>query len=239
MAHHVQNSDRTLVLLHGAPLTPEIWADTVTHLSGRTVITPDCTHVPNSRDAQSILAEQVAADLEGDLDLVGHSFGGQIAIDLALAHPDRVRTLTVLCTRDTPFPAFGPVAAQVRAGSGPSVVGSLARWFTAAELIADSDAVCAAREQLSQADTEDWAAALAAIATYDRWSRTSSLAMPVTVVAAGKDGVSTPEVMADLARRIHGAEFDLHPDWSHMSAFIDPKALAGLIQRATAADHAE
>lgn len=236
MAPHARNSARTLVLLHGAPLTPDIWAETVAHLGGRAVVTPDCTEVPNSREAQSILAEQVAAEVEGDLDLVGHSFGGQIAIDLALSHPDRVRTLTILCSRDTPYPAFGPVAAQVRAGSGPSIVGSLARWFTAEELIADPPAVRAAREQLSRANDEHWAAALSAIATYDRWSRTGSLSMPVTVVAAGKDGVSTPEVMADLARRVHGAVFDLHPEWSHMSAFTEPEALAALIDRSAGRD---
>ncbi|MEE3851461.1 alpha/beta fold hydrolase [Gordonia sp. LSe1-13] len=236
MAHHDRNPDRTLVLLHGAPLTPEIWSETVDFLGGRPLVTPDCTDVPNSRDAQTILAERVAAEVDGDLDLVGHSFGGQIAIDLALTHPDRVRTLTLLCTRDTPFAAFGPVATQIRAGSGPSIVGSLARWFTPDELIADGPAVRAAREQLSSADPEHWAAALAAIATYDRWSRAGSLTMPVTLVAAGKDGVSTPEVMGDLARRIRGAVFDLHAEWSHMSAFTEPESLARLIDQATDRD---
>ena len=48
--------------------------------------------------------------------VVGHSFGGQVALDLALLAPARVRALTLICSRDTPFPAFAATAAALRRG---------------------------------------------------------------------------------------------------------------------------
>jgi pimeloyl-ACP methyl ester carboxylesterase len=70
--------------------------------------------------------------------VVGHSFGGQIALDFALLAPQRVQALTLICTRDTPFPAFAGAAARLRHGSPVDVAAALRRWFTAPELSAGS-----------------------------------------------------------------------------------------------------
>ncbi|MFZ2013424.1 MAG: hypothetical protein WAV00_06345 [Nocardioides sp.] len=51
----------------------------------------------------------------------------------------------------------------------------------------------------------------------------------MVVLAAGHDGVSTPEVMREMADRIPGAHFHVEPEWAHMSAFADPAALARLL----------
>jgi 3-oxoadipate enol-lactonase len=44
----------------------------------------------------------------------GHSFGRQVALDLALLIPDRIATVTLICSRDTPFPGFAAAAASLR-----------------------------------------------------------------------------------------------------------------------------
>jgi pimeloyl-ACP methyl ester carboxylesterase len=220
------------VLLHGTPLTPEVWRDTARSLSDQRVLIPDCTRVPDT-EAQGTLAAQVA-DAIGDatVDVVGHSFGGQIAIDLALLRPRQVRSLTILCSRDTPFPAFAQTAGAVRAGRLPSVQASLQRWFTAGEVRAGGPAVQEARHELERAAPADWAAALDAIAVFDRSARSPELTMPVALLAAGGDAVSTPAVMAEMAARISGATFAVHPAWMHMSPFADPSRLAGLLRAA-------
>jgi pimeloyl-ACP methyl ester carboxylesterase len=106
------------LLLHGSPLGPEIWRETANHLRG-VVYMPDCTRIPSGPDPQAAFAAQLADRFKGDLHIVGHSFGGQTAIELALLLPDRVRSLSLVCTRDTPFPAFAAVATSIR-GQAPS-----------------------------------------------------------------------------------------------------------------------
>jgi pimeloyl-ACP methyl ester carboxylesterase len=137
--------------------------------------------------------------------------------------------LTVLCSRDTPFPAFAGAAEQVRRGAAPSVEASVGRWFTEAEAEAAGPAVVQARHDLEAASLPDWAAALDAIAQYDREAATATLTLPVVAIAAGQDAVSTPEVMRAMAERIAGARYHVVPPWCHMSPFVDPLGLARLL----------
>jgi pimeloyl-ACP methyl ester carboxylesterase len=222
---------RRWLLLHGTPLGPEVWAETAHALGHDAALTPDCRAVPEGDDPQRRLAHDLAARFDGDLDVVGHSFGGQVALEFALAVPERVRSLTILCSRDTPFPAFGAVADAVASGTGvPTVEASLARWFSADELAGDAHIVELARSELRAASLIDWSRALAAIAVYDSSAETPSLRMPVSIVAARHDAVSTPDTMREMAGRIPGAQFSVHDDWFHMSPFVDARALARLLQ---------
>jgi pimeloyl-ACP methyl ester carboxylesterase len=227
------SSNRTVVLIHGTPLTPEAWSDTIRALGSCTVIAPDCTRVPAS-DPQSALAEQIAAQVDGDMDVVGHSFGGQIAIELALLAPHRVRTLTVMCSRDTPFPAFAATAEDVRAGRMPPVEATLARWFRPDELAQNGRVVSLTRRQLADAAADSWAAALSAIAQYDRSARTPGIRVPTTIIGAGLDGVSSPDAVTAMADRIPGADLHIRPDWAHMSPFAHVDELVPLLERAFA-----
>lgn len=222
---------RTLVLIHGTPLGPESWSD-IPSFAGRPTVAVDVTSVPRDLPQQT-LAERIAREHEGDLDVVGHSFGGQIAIDLALLLPERVRTLTILCSRDTPFPAFAELAEQVRAGRPPPVAESLARWFTPAEVAADGPAVVRARQRLEAASGLDWAAALEGIAVFDRSARMHELRMPATVIGAGLDRVATPEAVMRMAQRLPEGELILRPQWAHMSPFAHPTELIALLSSAS------
>lgn len=226
--------ERTWVLLHGTPLTPSVWDATAAHLRQPTH-RPDLTVVPSGDDPQRSMAARVADDLSGDMDVVGHSFGGQVALELALLVPERVRTLTILCSRDTPYPPFAAVAASIGAGVTPTAEATLARWFSPAELARGGDAVESARRDLTHASAGDWGRAVGAIATYDSSARTPSLTMPVTLIAAGHDGVSTPAAMGELANRIPQATLTVEDAWSHMSAFTAPAALAERLSRARGA----
>lgn len=217
----------TWVLLHGTPLTPRVWEPTAQELTDQPVVIPDLTEVAFGARPQEQLARRVLADLDGaQLDVIGHSFGGQVGIELALAAPERVRSLTILCSRDTPFPAFAPVAEHLRAGVAPPVQATLGRWFTADELHHDRAAVGQVRSDLSAATLSSWAAAVDAIARYDRAGSRGGLSMPVHLVAARHDGVSTPDVMAELAADLPRSSFECVDEWSHMSPFVDPRALA-------------
>lgn len=229
------DSDHWL-LLHGTPLSPEIWyptaAELETHLP---VLVPDLTPDPQTTDAQSSVVSRVlesVRDTRGGLHIVGHSFGGQVAIDVALSLGDRVRSLTVLCSRDTPYPPFAEAADALRAGAAPDVEGALARWFTPLELAAGGPVVDAVRVSLAATDPLSWAASLSSIAGFDRSDVVGQLRLPVTFVAAEFDTVSTGAVMRSLAGRIPGSRFVMLEGAAHLSPFLDPVALAALLRSA-------
>lgn len=194
------------VLLHGTPLTPAVWDDVAVHLGGAGhVLCPDVTPAggpPDAGDAQAALATWLASaggGLPDRMHLAGHSFGGQVALDLALLIPHRIQTLTLICSRDTPFPPFAAAAAALREGGPADPEAALGRWFTAAELHANGPVVRYARRCLADADRGSWAAALEAIARYDRAGRVAAIGVPVRLIAAELDQVSTPAAMSALA----------------------------------------
>jgi pimeloyl-ACP methyl ester carboxylesterase len=224
--------DRWL-LLHGTPLTPEVWDGVAACLTLSGPVTcPDITPAGEAPDVPETLAARVAAqvgELPGRLHVVGHSFGGQVALDLALLAPQRVATMTLLCSRDTPFPPFATAAARLRDGDPVDADAALDRWFTPAELERGGPVVSYARRCLEQADRRSWAAALDAIAQYDRVDRTGSIQAPANLIAAELDQVSTPEAMSAMADRLPQATLRVLPGAAHMSPFTDPAALAELI----------
>ncbi len=230
------SGDRWL-LLHGTPLTPEVWDGVAGYLGQRgTVWCPAVALAGGDGvDAQGALAARLvaeAAGLPGRLHVVGHSFGGQVALDFALLAPQRVQTLTVLCSRDTPFPAFAAAAAGLRRGDPVGIEAALGRWFTAAELSCGGPVVSYARRCLREADRESWAAALDAIARYDRTDRAGCITAASTLIAAELDQVSTPAAMSAFASRLPRAVMHVLPGAAHMTPFTDPAALSQLVVRA-------
>lgn len=224
------------LLLHGTPLTPQVWDGVAGYLRGYgPVWSPDVSPAAGSRDTPAALAAHLVSALEqspGRLHVVGHSFGGQVAIEVALLAPQRVRTLTVVCSRDTPFPAFAPAAARLRRGEPVDTGAVLRRWFTAPELAAGGPVVAYAQRCLQQADRASWAAALDAIANYDRADRVGSIGVPCTLIAAELDQVSTPAAMSALASRLSQATLHILAGAAHMTPFTDPARLGVLLTRA-------
>jgi pimeloyl-ACP methyl ester carboxylesterase len=186
------------LLLHGVPLSLGIWDDVRRHLAGDTVA-PDLNEAIGSVPRDGLLQQQVAAKIsadmsEGDLAVVGHSFGGQVALELALAAPQRLRRLIIVCSRHTPFPAFELGARAVRAGEPVDIDAGMRRWFTPAELAADGPAVRYARRRVARAAAAvvsppavmaELAVALpaAVLEVVDDWAHMSPFANPAAFAA--------------------------------------------------------
>jgi pimeloyl-ACP methyl ester carboxylesterase len=215
-----------IVLLHGTPLTPAVW-EPVAALLGGPVACPAVTPHDPARSTAA-LAREVLAACPGELDLVGHSYGGQVALDAALLAADRVRSLTLVCSRDTPFPPFAATAAALRAGAPVDVEAALDRWFRPDER--DGPLAGYARDCLLSADRTAWADALDGIAAYDRSADVPRLRMPVLLLAAEHDPVSTVEAMAALRDRVPGARLEVLAGAAHLSPFTRPERLAELLR---------
>lgn len=222
------------LLLHGVPLSPAVWAPLVQRLPAATagdVATPTLVATESSPDVQAELARNLINEARQDprpVHVVGHSFGGQVALEFALGAPESVASLTLMCTRDTPFPAFAQLAETVR-GAPVDASASVRRWFSAAEIAADGPAVRYARDTLDQADRAEWAIALTAISRFDCSARTAAISAPTTLIAAEHDPVATVTAMRGMCGRIAGARMTVLADAGHMSPFSDPNRLAHLV----------
>ena len=94
-----------VLLLHGVPETSSAWRDIAPRLaSGRRVLAPDLPGLGGSTfsgpyDVASLVAQLAAlVDAEvpgGRVDVVGHDWGGSLALGLAGARPDLVRRIVV------------------------------------------------------------------------------------------------------------------------------------------------
>jgi long-chain acyl-CoA synthetase len=104
-----ENPDRTLVFLHGFGGRAAQWRYQLTHFSDRyRTIAPDLRgHGISDAPAAGYDLETLLSDLEGLLRqlevprtfvLVGHSFGGALAIEYALRNPARVSHLVLIAT---------------------------------------------------------------------------------------------------------------------------------------------
>jgi pimeloyl-ACP methyl ester carboxylesterase len=96
-----------VMLLHGVPQTAAMWRDLLAGLrSDRVVLAPDLPGLGSSELRgpydMSTVATRLAAlamhEVAGPLDVVGHDWGGVVALVLAASRPDLVRRVVVLNT---------------------------------------------------------------------------------------------------------------------------------------------
>jgi esterase len=102
-----QGAGEPIVGLHGGGSSAAMWADAVPELAkhGRTILydrrgsfrserpEPYATNVHEQADDAAALIDALAA---APATLIARSYGGAIAVDLALRYPDRVRALVLL-----------------------------------------------------------------------------------------------------------------------------------------------
>ncbi len=214
-----------ILLIHGFASNAHVnWVDTgwVRHLvrDGRRVIAMDCRghgasakfHEPAAYGAP-LMAEDARRLLDHlaitRADVMGYSMGARISAFLALAHPDRVRSLVfggLGRNMVRPMAGTGPIAAALEAPSIDNVTNATARTFrafaeaTRSDLKALAACIRSARDPLTPA----------AVAT---------LQCPV-LIAVGSDDVIGGSA-EDLAKLIPGAEGFVIQNRDHMKAVGD------------------
>ena len=196
----------------------------------------DPTPVPVARHVADVIAVLDALGIERAT-LVGHSFGGVVAIETAIDHAERVDGVVAW---EPPFlPVAPPPVREGMATIGEQVADAFARGGpeAAAQLFVDSVSGGGAWDRLHQRQRETiartGAGALADVAmgglTPDGLER---IRRP-TLILTGDASEPFYRPIADaLAARIGAAATRVHlPDLRHMAPITDPAQIADIVLR--------
>lgn len=176
--------------------------------------------------------------------VLGVSFGGMVAQELAIRHPDRVKALVLACASPggaggASYPLHqltGMTKAEIARHMIPiSDMRRDAAWaaanphehqalidMAAADLYADEpDRAMGARRQLE------------ARAAHDAWDRLGAIRCPVLIAGGKFDGIAKPDVQARMAQRIPRAQLRMF-DGGHLFLLQDRAAFPSIVEFLTA-----
>jgi len=182
-------------------------------------------------------AEDATHLADGALHVIGASMGAAIAIELALTHPERVRSLTLITPLVSATARLQAVTEAwiAAATAGADVLGTmLVAWMFSEEFLADDGRRERAARSIAQtcgriptATLVRWAAGIRA------WSGTrtgalSRIAVPTLIIAADED-VLTPNADA-IARAIPSAHLTTIERAGHAVSIEKPADVSRLIR---------
>jgi pimeloyl-ACP methyl ester carboxylesterase len=160
--------------------------------------------------------------------VVGHSLGGPVALEMALLRPERVRSLSLLCTLARGRDATGLTWKMLWLGLRSRIGPRRARRHAFLQIVmppdalakADRDALAAEMAPLFGHDLADQPPVamkqLAALRAYDATDRLGRITgIPTLVMSAVHDPIAPPRHGRALAEAIPGARYVEFADASH------------------------
>jgi 3-oxoadipate enol-lactonase/4-carboxymuconolactone decarboxylase len=151
---------------------------------------------------------------------VGLSLGGAVGQWLAAHHPDRILSLTLLCTSSAFLPAqpWLDRAQTVRADGLASIAESIvSRWFSPGRLESDQELVDRHVAMVKSTTDEGYAACCEALATWDGRDDLARITAPTLVIAGEEDPATPPATMQTLAEGIATSEFHVVAPGAHLA----------------------
>jgi pimeloyl-ACP methyl ester carboxylesterase len=245
--YQTQGSGDPLLLIAGFACDQTIWSLVLPALAARhRVIVFDNRGVGRSSAPEGpYTIAQMAADAAGLLDAVGsgpvhvagHSMGGQIALELALAQPQRVRSLALLCCAarndergKAIIEAWGELPRLVDAEMGARL--SLPWIYTSAFYArpgAVQQRIAAMLAYPFPPDPQGLYHQSRAVSGFDALDRLGRIRCPTLVLAGGEDILIPVAFSEELARGIAGAQLVVLPRTGHGLLIESPDAVAAAV----------
>ncbi|MBW8269134.1 alpha/beta fold hydrolase [Caldovatus aquaticus] len=236
-------SEVPVVLLHG--IGGAAWGPTLRALAPRPVLDwplPGYGGTPLLPETSfPAWAAALAARLEAEgiarADILGHSIGGMLAQEFALAFPERVRRLVLYATT----PAFGgrdpSFAEQFLAERLAPLDAGKDMAALAAETLppmlgpaAPPGAAEAAIAAMAAVPEAAYRAAVRCLATFDRRAALGRIAAPTLLLAGERDPLAPPRTMERMAQAIADARLVVLPGAGHLAHLECPEAFNAAVR---------
>lgn len=226
------NAIHTIVLIHGGLVDMRLWdlqAEPLAAMTGRRVIRYDqrgfgkSTRTPGFYSpADDLLAVMNALNVD-KAELVGLSIGGQIAIEFALAHPERVEKLVLVSSSVTGMPsnddpALKPIWVNARQGN---IDAAIDLWIQ--HPLFKSDTTDPLYDSMMRTMLRDNLHTWSDGATYrdQQWAsppayeRLSEIHVPTLIIRGDHDVPDILAVATVMSQRIPGAQLITFPSATH------------------------
>lgn len=255
----VGTGEPALVLTHGGPGAGSLYLKPLEALGqGRSVVVYDqlgCGASDRPQDPTLWRIERFVDELEtlrahlglDRFDLLGHSWGGMLAIDYALAHPARVRALVLASTLASArllreemerlllgFP--DDVQESLRAGAGSpqydEAVGKVYRKHLCRLDPWPADVVRAFEETAWDVYEQMWGPSefefVGSLSTWERADRLAEIASP-TLVTVGRWDEITPRCSEQIHLGVAGSKLAVFEDSAHLAFHEETDRYLGVV----------
>jgi len=242
MSYGDSGSGPAVVLLHGFPLSRDMWRPQVEALAqaGFRVITPDLrgfgdSEVPDGPYSMSLFSDDVVAlldHLEIDRAIIGGmSMGGYILLNLLERYPERVVAACFITTRsssDSETAKAGRLALLERMkkdGTGNMAELSIATLLAGETLRHNPELVRTVYRWMTSVDLRGIEGALHALLERKDYSALlKNFDLPSLVIGAAQDSAVPPEDLRVLSEGLPNNELCVIPDAGHMANLEQPEA---------------
>lgn len=235
----------TVVLIHGVGMRADVWAPQIAALAaGYDVVAYDMlghggSSLPPEEPRLADYADQLLALLDhlgiAAAHVVGHSMGALVALEFALLHPKRTRSV-VAVNAVYRRSAEQRAAVEARAASlegvgaaegGSASAATLARWFGEPIPAALVPVAAEVETCLATVDPVGYARTYRLFATSDdaHVGRLSTLAVPALFLTGSDDGNSTPAMSETMAAEAPRGRAEIIPGARHMMALVEVEAV--------------
>jgi flavin reductase (DIM6/NTAB) family NADH-FMN oxidoreductase RutF/pimeloyl-ACP methyl ester carboxylesterase len=231
-----------VILIHGVGMGAAVWGQQIELLAARyDVIAYDMlghggSSLPPPDPTLADYADQLLAVMRtlglAQAHVVGHSMGALVAVEFALAHPDRVRSVVALNAvhgrSQEQRMAVQMRAARLSEGNDPKAVdGTIARWFGDPVAAQWQEAAALARQLLTTVDPTGYRRAYTLFANADaaHRGRLQTLRMRALFMTGELDPNSTPEMSRAMAAAAPDGRAEIVPAERHMMALTAPREI--------------
>lgn len=237
-----------LILIHGFPLSHQMWKPQIDALSDRwRIVAPDVRGFGESAAGDGQYALEVFVDdliaLMDHLELksatlCGLSMGGYIALRTAERNPERVKRLILCDTRSESDGnearlARGKAIRAIKTSGVPAFAESFIPMAFAPQTISGKPDVIAFSRKLMESNSEvGLSGALLAMATRtDTTASLSKIRVPTLFLVGSEDKMTPASASAAMCSHVSHGEMRVIPDAGHMSNLENPEEFNAHIGR--------